>query len=101
MACSTANAVDNGAGSCTAPDATLPATIWQAILSIARNPGLVSSSGLFSIAAGEQYLRSCALCGRRMTGHCSLTHAGGGLSEPTASAIRRQRQYLAGQLHNG
>jgi hypothetical protein len=86
MACSTANAVDNGAGSCTAPDATLPATIWQAILSIARNPGLVSSSGLFSIAAASN-IYGPAPSAAPNDWALSLTHAGGGLSEPTALAI--------------
>jgi hypothetical protein len=87
MVCSTANAIDNGGGSCTAPDATtLPTTTWQAILSIARNPGLVSSSGLFSIAAASNVYRP-AITAAPNDWALSLSYAGGGLSEPTALAI--------------
>lgn len=87
MACSTANAVDNGAGSCTAPDATtLPTTTWQAILSIARNPGLVSAAGLFNIAAASN-VYSPATPAAPNDWALSLTYAGGGLNEPTALAI--------------
>ncbi len=87
MACATANAVDNGAGACAAPDAnTPPTTIWQAILSITRNPGLVCSSGLFSLAAASTiYAPASPAAPNDWT--LSLTFAGGGLSEPTALAI--------------
>jgi hypothetical protein len=87
MACSTANASDNGDGTCAAPDAlALPTTIWQALLSIARNPGLVSASGLFRIAATSNAYSPAATTAPNDWA-LSLTHNGGGLSEPTALAI--------------
>jgi hypothetical protein len=87
MACSTANAGDNGDGSCTPADAiTSPTTIWQAVLSIARHPGLVPATGLFSLAAASDvYSPVAASAPADWT--LSLTFSGGGLSEPTALAI--------------
>jgi sugar lactone lactonase YvrE len=87
MACSTANAIDNGDGSCAPADAAaLPTTIWQAILSIARNPGLVSASGLSGITAtSNAYSPATATAPNDWA--LSLTYNGGGLSEPTALAI--------------
>ena len=70
MVCSTPNAVDNGDGSCTPGYMyALPTTIWQAILSIARNPGLVSATGLFSLAAAATFTAQRPLQ-HPLTGHC-------------------------------
>jgi hypothetical protein len=87
LACATADAIDNGAGSCTTPGAvTLPTTTWEAILSIAHNPGLVSASGLFSIAGASIVYRPAASMAPNDWA-LAVTYTGGGLSEPTALAI--------------
>jgi streptogramin lyase len=87
FSCAAPGATDNGSGPCIPPSGvTAPTDTWQAITTIARNPGLVSITGVYraSIACTE-YATVAAAAPNDWA--LSLTYSGGGLSEPTALAI--------------
>lgn len=85
--CATPGATDNGSMTCTPPSGvTSPTDTWQAITTIARNPGPVSASGLFG-ASSASAAYAPVLAAAPNDWALSLTYSGGGLSEPTGLAI--------------
>lgn len=87
FSCATPGAVDSASGSCALPaNANPPINTWQAILSIARNPGLLTGALLLEAAvAAKSYSPFPAVAPNDWT--LSLTYSGGGLSQPTTLAI--------------
>jgi len=86
LTCAVPGAIDSGIGPCTPPlDSKAPMDIWQALLAIARGPGLVSASGLYRAGVGAA--DAAPLTSAPNDWSLSLSYRGGGLSEPTAIAI--------------
>jgi hypothetical protein len=87
FSCATPGATAEGSAPCTLPSgATSPTDTWQAITSIARYPGLISTSGLYAAAnSSVEHARVPTSAPSDWT--LSLTYSGGGLSEPTALAV--------------
>ena len=86
FACTSAGAGSDESGSCIAPAGVVaPVDTLQAALAITRQPGAATNELLGLAAAGASYAPRPASAPHDWT--VSLTHAGGGLSEPTGLAI--------------
>jgi streptogramin lyase len=84
--CATAGATGIGSSCVPPPSATSPTDTWQAIISIARHPGIVSSAGIYSVATtSATYVP--VLTAVPTDWSLALTFIGGGLSEPTALSV--------------
>ena len=87
FSCATPGATADGSAPCTAPTgATSPIDTWQAITSIARYPGLILASGLYT-AASSSVEHAPVPSSAPGDWTLSITYSGGGLSEPTALAV--------------
>jgi len=84
--CAVPGAQFNGGDDCTLPGGAAPVDTLAAVLSIARNPGLVPAAGIYD-AAVRNPLFSPSLASAPGDWALSLNYTGLGLSEPTASAI--------------
>jgi hypothetical protein len=85
--CAAAGAQEQSGNTCTVPGgAILSADTLQATLSIAQNPGLVSVSGIFDVAA-PAVVFSPGLSAVPNDWTIAVSFTGGGINSPTAIAI--------------
>jgi len=78
---------DAGTGLCTLPKgAALPENTLQAVLAIARNPGISAIEGIYQLSTASAVF-SPALTSLPTDWTLSLNFTGGGLGEPTGTAI--------------